>query len=52
MLSDIPSVFVLFLCSNQWILDPQILMRDRQKDLTILTEEEYQRVMIFYCNSK
>ncbi|XP_033637692.1 cyclin-C-like isoform X2 [Asterias rubens] len=35
---------------TQWILDPQILMRDRQKDLEVLTEETYQRVMIFYCN--
>ncbi|XP_022101920.1 cyclin-C-like [Acanthaster planci] len=35
---------------NQWILDPQILMRDRQKDLMSISEEEYQKVMIFYCN--
>ncbi|XP_054771453.2 cyclin-C-like [Lytechinus pictus] len=34
---------------QQWILDKQVLMKDRQTDLQILTEEEYQKVMIFYA---
>ena len=38
------------ICSQQWILDKQDLLRERQHDLKILTEEEYQKVMIFYAN--
>ncbi|XP_071492710.1 cyclin-C-like [Diadema setosum] len=34
---------------QQWILDKQVLMKDRQKDLQVLSEEEYQKVMIFYA---
>eukprot|EP00057_Strongylocentrotus_purpuratus_P009594 XP_011664068.1 PREDICTED: cyclin-C-like [Strongylocentrotus purpuratus] len=34
---------------QQWILDKQVLMKDRQTDLEILTEEEYQKCMIFYA---
>nr|XP_006817695.1 PREDICTED: cyclin-C-like [Saccoglossus kowalevskii] len=35
---------------QQWILDKQDIMRERQKDLNNLTEEEYQKLMIFYAN--
>ncbi|XP_061395153.1 cyclin-C [Musca vetustissima] len=36
--------------SQQWILDRQDLIRERQYDLQILTEEEYQKVFIFFAN--
>jgi len=35
---------------QQWILDRQDLSRDRQADLNVLTEEEYQKILIFFCN--
>ncbi|XP_013379472.1 cyclin-C-like [Lingula anatina] len=35
---------------QQWILDRQDLTRERQIDLKVLTEEEYQKLMIFYAN--
>lgn len=36
--------------NSQWILDKQDLIRERQHDLQILTEEEYQKVFIFFAN--
>lgn len=38
--------------SQQWLLDKQDLVRERQHDLSILTEEEYQKIFIFFANSK
>lgn len=35
---------------QQWILDKQDLIRDRQHDLAHLTEEEYQKIFIFFAN--
>lgn len=34
----------------QWILDRVDLMRERAADLTVLTEEEYQKIFIFYAS--
>ncbi|KAI8518968.1 cyclin-C-like isoform X1 [Branchiostoma floridae x Branchiostoma belcheri] len=34
---------------QQWILDKQDLLRDRQDDLTNFPDDEYQKVHIFYC---
>jgi len=39
-------------CSQQWILDKQDLVRERQLDLQILSEEEYQKIGIFFSNCK
>lgn len=36
--------------NQQWILDKQDLLRERQHDLQILTEEEYQKIFIFFAN--
>uniref|UniRef100_A0A0K8TS88 Cyclin-C n=1 Tax=Tabanus bromius TaxID=304241 RepID=A0A0K8TS88_TABBR len=36
--------------SQQWILDRQDLIRERQHDLQILTEDEYQKIFIFFAN--
>lgn len=36
--------------SQQWILDRQDLIRERQHDLQILSEEEYQKIFIFFAN--
>jgi len=35
---------------QQWILDRFDLVRDRQGDLSLMTEEEYQKILIFFCN--
>lgn len=35
---------------QQWLLDKQDLVRERQHDLSILTEEEYQKLFIFFSN--
>ncbi|XP_025419433.1 cyclin-C [Sipha flava] len=35
---------------QQWILDKQDLVRERQLDLQILSEEEYQKICIFFSN--
>lgn len=35
---------------QQWLLDRQDLLRERHHDLQIFSEEEYQRVMIFFAN--
>lgn len=34
----------------QWILDRQDLLRERQADLQVLTDEEYQKIFIFFAN--
>ena len=34
----------------QWVLDKVDLSRERATDLSILTEEEYTKIMIFYCS--
>jgi len=39
-------------CSLQWILDKQDLLKERQKDLKFLTEEEYWKLQIFFTNGK
>lgn len=36
--------------NQQWILDKQDLLRERQHDLQILSEEEYQKIFIFFAN--
>jgi len=38
--------------SQQWLLDRQDLIRERQQDLVVLTEEEYQKIFIFFSNCK
>lgn len=35
---------------QQWILDKPDLIRERQYDLQFLTEEEYQKLFIFFAN--
>lgn len=35
---------------SQWILDRQDLLRERQADLQVLTEDEYQKLFIFFAN--
>ncbi|XP_053601406.1 cyclin-C [Plodia interpunctella] len=35
---------------QQWILDKQDLIRDRQHDMNILSEEEYQKVFNFFAS--
>lgn len=42
----------LYFFSQQWLLDKQDLIRERQHDLAILTEEEYQKIFIFFANCK
>ncbi len=34
----------------QWILEKVDLLRERQTDLQVLSEEEYQRIIIFFAN--
>ncbi|XP_017478092.1 PREDICTED: cyclin-C [Rhagoletis zephyria] len=36
--------------SQQWILDRQDLIRERQYDLQVLSEDEYQKIFIFFAN--
>lgn len=46
-------MFSLTMCySQQWILDKQDLVRERQLDLQVLSEEEYQKICIFFSNCK
>ncbi|XP_069105328.1 cyclin-C-like [Argopecten irradians] len=35
---------------QQWLLDKQDLLRERQQDLKVLSEEEYQKILIFFAN--
>lgn len=41
-----------FIFSQQWVLDRQDLIRERHHDLGILSEEEYQKIFIFFANCK
>ena len=36
--------------SQQWILDPEDLMRERHEDLAVLSQDEYQKIIIFFAN--
>ncbi|KAL1463348.1 hypothetical protein WDU94_015106 [Cyamophila willieti] len=36
--------------SQQWILDKQTLLRDRNQDLTALSDLEYEKIFIFFIN--
>lgn len=35
---------------QQWILDREEILRDRQEDLKVLSEEEYQKIFIFFAH--
>ena len=35
---------------QQWILDPDDLMRERHEDLAVLSQDEYQKIIIFFAN--
>ncbi|XP_073995052.1 cyclin C isoform X1 [Rhodnius prolixus] len=35
---------------QQWVLDKQDLIRERQYDLAVLTDEEYQKIFIFFSS--
>ena len=35
---------------NQWILDRHEILRYRADDFKIFTEEEYQKIQIFFAN--
>jgi len=35
---------------QQWLLEKQDLVKERQADLEVLSEEEYQKIMIFFTN--
>ncbi|VDI33810.1 cyclin C, partial [Mytilus galloprovincialis] len=35
---------------QQWVLDPPELFKNRQADLNVLTEDGYQKIMIFFAN--
>ncbi|CAD5212554.1 unnamed protein product [Bursaphelenchus okinawaensis] len=35
---------------KEWILERADLCRDRGEDMKVFSEEEYQKIMIFYCN--
>ena len=43
-------LYGVFIYSLQWVLDKQDLMKERQKDLKFLTEEEYWKLQIFFAN--
>lgn len=43
-------IILSFLQSLQWVLDKQDLMKERQKDLKFLSEEEYWKLQIFFAN--
>ena len=36
--------------SQQWLLDKQDLLAERQYNVTLLEEEEFRKVMIFFAN--
>lgn len=44
--------YVFASSSLQWILDKQDLLKERQKDLKFLSEEEYWKLQIFFTNGK
>lgn len=35
---------------QQWLLDKQELLRERTNDLKLISEEDYQKVMVFFAN--
>ena len=35
---------------SQWILEKVDLLRERHADLTVLSEEEYQKIIIFFAS--
>jgi len=41
---------VVYDASQQWILDPDDLMRERHEDLAVLSQDEYQKIIIFFAN--
>lgn len=43
-------MFIFYFLSLQWVLDKQDLMKERQKDLKYLSEEEYWKLQIFFAN--
>ena len=36
--------------SLQWVLDKQDLMKERQKDIKFMSEEDYWKLQIFFAN--
>lgn len=38
--------------SEQWLMEKSELLKGRAEDLKIYTEEEYQKILIFFCNSE
>lgn len=46
------TIIKLLYFSQQWILDKQDLIRERQLDLQVLSEDEYQKICIFFTNCK
>jgi len=42
--------FIVCLVSQQWILDPDDLVRERHEDLAVLSQDEYQKIIIFFAN--
>jgi len=43
---------VFCVISQQWVLDPDDLTRERHEDLAVLTQDEYQKIIIFFANCK
>lgn len=39
-----------FIYSQQWLFDRQDLLRERQVDYQIFTEDEYHKIMIFFAS--
>ena len=41
-----------FFFSQQWVLEKQDILKERQVDLKILAEDEYMKILIFYANCR
>lgn len=41
---------LLSFTSLQWVLDKQDLMKERQKDIKFMSEEDYWKLQIFFAN--
>lgn len=52
MLASLFNEFHFLLDSQQWILDKQDISKERAADLQKVSEDEYQKIMIFYANSE
>jgi hypothetical protein len=54
MSKELVNLWIVLLggCRQQWILDRQDVIRERQHDLNLLTEDEYQKILIFFCGCK